>query len=134
MRVLTDEHIPNAVVRQLRRNYPQTVDVIRAFDAGMTGASYPDLLAWAAEQERIVITGGKATLTDVAYVRLSIQGSGQQRISDQASLPGPSLEICSIADDGKSTKSGLTVGQWRQPRRCSGESKTPVPNVCCRGI
>jgi hypothetical protein len=56
MRFLTDEHIPNAVVRQLQRKYPQAVDVVRAFDAGLTGASDAELLAWAAEHGRIIIT------------------------------------------------------------------------------
>jgi predicted nuclease of predicted toxin-antitoxin system len=70
MRFLVDEHIPNAVVRQLQRKYPQVVDVVRASDVGLTGASDPELLAWAAQHERIVITRDKATLTKFAYERM----------------------------------------------------------------
>ena len=71
VRLLADENIPNAVVRQLQRKYRGTVDAVRAYDAGLTGISDAELLAWDAQQERVVITRDKATLTRVAYQRMA---------------------------------------------------------------
>ena len=48
VRLLADENIPNAVVRQLQRKYRGTVDAVRTYDAGLTGISDAELLAWAA--------------------------------------------------------------------------------------
>jgi predicted nuclease of predicted toxin-antitoxin system len=71
MRFLVDEHIPLAVVRQLQRRYPQQVDVVRVVDVGFKGAADPAVLAWAAEQNRILITQDKATITHFAYERVA---------------------------------------------------------------
>ncbi len=70
MRFLVDEHIPNGVVRQLPRKYPEKVDVVRVVDVGLVGASDPDLREWAAQQERVIVTKDKATMTDFAYERM----------------------------------------------------------------
>ncbi|MBS3968152.1 MAG: DUF5615 family PIN-like protein [Truepera sp.] len=71
MRFLVDEHIPLAVTRQLQRRYPQQVDVVRVVEVGLKGAADPAVLAWAAEQNRILITRDKATITRFAYERVA---------------------------------------------------------------
>ena len=45
---------------------------------GLSGASDPAVLAWAAQQERIVLTHDVATMADFAY----------QRIQEGLSMPG----------------------------------------------
>ena len=70
MRFIADEHIAAAVVRQLRRKYPNTVDMMHVAEAGIAGASDPELLEWAARENRIVISRDKATLTDFAFERI----------------------------------------------------------------
>lgn len=67
---MIDEHIPGAVVRQLQRLYPDKADVARVVDVGLMGAADPEVLAWAAEEERILISRDKATLTNFAYQRI----------------------------------------------------------------
>lgn len=83
VRFLLDEHIPSAIVRQLQRSYPQEVDVARVVGVGLMGASDPEVLAWAAEEKRILISRDKATLTNFAYERIE-QG-----------LPMPSVGVFS---------------------------------------
>lgn len=69
-RFLIDEHIPSAIVRQLQRSYPKDVDIARVVDTGLLGASDTEVLAWAAEEEHILISRDKATLTNFAYERI----------------------------------------------------------------
>ncbi|HEU4740342.1 MAG TPA: DUF5615 family PIN-like protein [Meiothermus sp.] len=71
MRFLTDEHIPSALTRQLQRKYSERVDVLRVVDAGLAGASDPEILEWAARDNRILVTQDKATLTDFGYERIN---------------------------------------------------------------
>jgi hypothetical protein len=47
------------------------IDLIRVQDVGLAGAHDPDILAWAAENHRIVLTHDRASLTDYAYERMA---------------------------------------------------------------
>ena len=47
MRLLLDENIPLAVLRQLQRTFPD-LDVVRAVDAGLMGESDDIVLVFAA--------------------------------------------------------------------------------------
>lgn len=44
---------------------------MRVQDVGLAGAEDPDVLAWAAEHDRIVLTHDRATFPDRAYDRLT---------------------------------------------------------------
>ena len=69
MRWLADENFNNDILRGLRRRSPG-IDVIRAQDAGLTGVDDETLLAWAAEQDRVLLTHDVSTITDYAYRRV----------------------------------------------------------------
>lgn len=69
-RFLIDEHIPLAIVRQFQRMYPQDVDITRVVDVGLMGADDSEVLAWAAQENRILISHDNATLTNFAYERI----------------------------------------------------------------
>jgi predicted nuclease of predicted toxin-antitoxin system len=64
-RFLTDEHIPNAVVRGLRA---RGIDASTAADAGQLGASDTALLAFAKAHGRVLITA------DADHLRLPAAG------------------------------------------------------------
>ena len=47
------------------------LDILRVQDVGLSGADDPDVLAWAAENSRIVLTHDRATMSDYAYERVA---------------------------------------------------------------
>jgi hypothetical protein len=69
LRWLADENFNNDILRALfRRN--AGVDIVRAQDAGLTGFDDEALLAWAAEQNRVLLTHDVSTITAHAYQRV----------------------------------------------------------------
>jgi hypothetical protein len=76
-RFLADENFNNQIVRGIIRQNPD-IDIVRAQDAGLSGAGDPTVLEWAAREKRIVLTHDVATMTVFAY----------QRVRDGLSMPG----------------------------------------------
>jgi hypothetical protein len=68
--ILTDEDVRGAIIDGLRLHHPD-VDVIRAVDVGMGGSHDDELLAWAAEHGRVLVTQDVTTMTDAANQRVS---------------------------------------------------------------
>ena len=77
LRLLADENFNADIVRGLLLREPN-LDVLRVQAAGLAGADDPDILAWAAENNRIVLTHDRATMPDYAY----------QRVAAGAAMPG----------------------------------------------
>ena len=69
MRWLADENFHYAIVRGLRRRNP-AFDIIRTQDAGLVGSEDPVLLAWAAEQGRMILTHDIRTMPAYTYARI----------------------------------------------------------------
>ena len=70
MKLLADENFRGAIVRGLLRRRPD-LDLVRVPDVGLTEADDPAVLAWAANEGRIVLTHDAATLIGFAYERLA---------------------------------------------------------------
>lgn len=64
-----DENFDNDIVRGLLRRQPG-LSIVRVQDAGLSGASDPVILEWAASENRILLTNGVSTLTHFAYQRV----------------------------------------------------------------
>ena len=47
------------------------LDIVRVRDAGLSGMDDPSLLAWAAAQDRVLITHDVSTMTAYAYRRVA---------------------------------------------------------------
>lgn len=62
MRWLADENFNNDILRALRRRSP-SIDIVRAQDVGLTGVDDEAVLAWAAEQDRVLLTHDVSTIT-----------------------------------------------------------------------
>ena len=71
VRWLADENFNNDILRAILRRQP-SIDIVRAQDVGLSGVGDPDLLQWAADEGRIVLTHDVTTLTDYAYERLVV--------------------------------------------------------------
>jgi predicted nuclease of predicted toxin-antitoxin system len=67
--LLADENFNGDVVRGLLLRRPG-LDIVRIQDIGLSGAEDPDVLAWAAENGRILLTHDRATMPDFAYERV----------------------------------------------------------------
>jgi hypothetical protein len=65
-----DENFDNDVLRGILRRAPE-LDIIRVQDADLTGADDPAVLAWAADEERILLTHDVTKLTYHAQLRIA---------------------------------------------------------------
>lgn len=70
LRLLADENFNGDVVRGLLLRQPD-LDIVRVQDVGLAGAEDPNILAWAAANDRIVLTHDRATMADYAYERVA---------------------------------------------------------------
>lgn len=70
LRLLVDENFNGDIVRGLLLRQPQ-LDIIRVQDVGLGGADDRDILVWAAENSRIILTHDRATMPDYAYQRVT---------------------------------------------------------------
>jgi hypothetical protein len=69
LRFLADQNFDGDIVRGLLRRL-RDLDVVTAYEAHLMEASDPDLLEWAADQERVVLTHDRRTMPDYANERI----------------------------------------------------------------
>jgi hypothetical protein len=69
LRLLADENLDGALWRALRRTHP-ALDVLRVQDVGLQGESDEAVLAWAAENSRLVLTHDLRTMPRHAFERV----------------------------------------------------------------
>lgn len=89
LKLLADENFDNTIVRGLLRRRP-SIDIIRVQDVDLSGVDDPTVLAWAAEENRILLTHDVATVTRFAY----------ERAAQGLSMPGV-IEVSTNAQVGK---------------------------------
>lgn len=70
LRLLADENLNSDIVRGLLLRQPD-LDIVRVQDVGLAGTGDPDVLHWAAENDRIVLTHDRATMPDFADERVA---------------------------------------------------------------
>ncbi|HBI43056.1 MAG TPA: hypothetical protein DDY78_09395 [Planctomycetales bacterium] len=66
LRLASDADVHGDILRGLRRRLPE-IDLARAQDALPEGAPDPEVLAWAAAENRILITNDRDTMIGFAY-------------------------------------------------------------------
>ena len=71
LRILIDENLDQRILRGLRRQLP-LLDYVIVQEIELAGASDESLLAWAAENQRIIITHDVNTVTKHAYARVGV--------------------------------------------------------------
>jgi len=89
LRFAADENFNGDIVRGLVRRNPK-LDIVRVQDVGLSGANDPSVLAWAADQGRIVVTHDLSTLAKHAF----------QRVAAGQPMPGI-FEVKSVAPIGQ---------------------------------
>jgi hypothetical protein len=78
IRLLADESFSGDVVRALKRRMP-SIDLWTIWDAGLDETPDPEILQWAADNGRILLTSDQKTMLPYAYSRI------------QAHLPMPGV-------------------------------------------
>ncbi len=71
LRLLSDENFNGDIIRGLLFRQPD-IELVRWLDVGAEGADDPVVLAWAAENGRIVLTHDRATFPGHAYERVEV--------------------------------------------------------------
>jgi Domain of unknown function (DUF5615) len=69
LRLASDADVHGEIIRGLRRRVPE-IDLIRVQDALPEGIADPDILAWAATENRVLITNDRKTMVGFAYRRV----------------------------------------------------------------
>lgn len=69
LRLISDEDVHDDIIRGLRRREPN-LDIVRVIDVGLDHTPDPIILAWAADNERILITGDLNTMVGFAWRRV----------------------------------------------------------------
>jgi predicted nuclease of predicted toxin-antitoxin system len=70
LRLASDADIHGDIIRGLRRRSPD-IDLVRVQDALPEGTPDPEVLAWAATEDRVLITNDRNTLVGFAYQRVA---------------------------------------------------------------
>ena len=70
LRFLADENFNADIVRGLLLQQPN-VDIVSVQHVGIAGYDDPEVLEWAAQNNRILLTHDRATMPDFAYERLT---------------------------------------------------------------
>jgi predicted nuclease of predicted toxin-antitoxin system len=108
-RFLADENLNNQIVRGILRRNPE-IDLVRAQDVGLSGVDDPSVLAWAAQENRIVLTYDVATMMDFAADRVQ---AGQ-------SMPGL-FEISRRVPVGLAIEEILLIAECSLPGEWEGQ-------------
>jgi hypothetical protein len=74
LRLASDADVQGGIIRGLRRRLPG-IDLVRAQDALPEGTPDTEILAWAAAENRILITNDRNTMVGFAYQRVAAGGS-----------------------------------------------------------
>jgi predicted nuclease of predicted toxin-antitoxin system len=77
LRLASDADVHGDIIRGLRRRLPE-IDLVRTLDALPEDTSDPAILAWAADENRVLITNDRNTMIGFAY----------QRVADGEPVPG----------------------------------------------
>jgi hypothetical protein len=126
LRLASDENFNEDIVRGLLLRRPE-LDLIRIQDAGLEGRDDPAVLAWAAENDWILLTHDRATMPDYAFTRI---GAGQPMpglfVLDDRLPVRQAIDELLLIDVAASRRNGL--GWWCT---CRCES-APHRMLCCR--
>jgi hypothetical protein len=71
LRFAADHNVDGDILRGLRRRVPE-IGIARAVDAGLSDASDPEVLDWAAADRRVLLTHDASTMVAFAYERLAL--------------------------------------------------------------
>lgn len=104
LRLLADENFDQDLVRGVLRRRP-AYDLLRAQEAGLSEATDPEVLAWAAREHRVVITHDVQTMIGFAIERISRgeQMDGLLIVHQASMVPAKIIDDLLLLDDCSET-------------------------------
>src|SRR6516225_10124709 len=69
LRLISDEDVHYDIIRALRRREPN-LDIVRASEVGLNHTADPNILEWAANHDRVLLTGDLNTMVGFAWNRV----------------------------------------------------------------
>ncbi|MDQ2921247.1 MAG: DUF5615 family PIN-like protein [Acidobacteriota bacterium] len=106
LRLLIDQDLDHVILRGLLLRVPN-LDFITAHQAGLNEASDSELLAWAAEQKRVVVTHDRRTMPYHAAARIATGESVAGLIIVSRRLP-----VSQVINDLEIIVSCSDVDEW----------------------
>lgn len=103
LKLLADENFKEQIVNGLRRRLPG-LDITTVREAGLLGYGDPEVLDWAADEGRVLLTHDTRTMKDFAYAR----------VEAGAPMPGV-LEVPDLQPIGSSIEELLLVVRLLEP-------------------
>jgi hypothetical protein len=97
--LVADENFNNAIVRGLIRVKPD-LDIVRVQDVGLSATDDHEILEWAANEDRVLLTHDVTTITKYAYERVEAGKymPGVIEVSRKVSLGTAIEEILYVAE------------------------------------
>lgn len=105
LRLASDENFKGEILRGLRRRLPDA-EIVRVQDVGLSGVDDPAILAWAAAENRILLTHDRETMPGFAY----------ERVQNGEAMPG----IFVVRD---SMPTGQVIDELLLVIRCSSQEE-----------
>ena len=107
LRLVSDEDVHDDIIRGLRRREP-ALDIVRVVDVGLVHTPDPVILQWAADHDRILVTGDLNSMVGYAWARVKsaepmpgvialLENVGAGRVIDDILL----LSLCCAAEEIK---------------------------------
>jgi uncharacterized protein (DUF433 family) len=91
--LVADENVEHAIIRGVRLR-SRELDLVRVQDVGLSGLDDPQVLAWAANQSRVLLTHDMATMNRFAYERVAAGDSMPGVVQIPRSMPiGQAIDI-----------------------------------------
>lgn len=84
---LADENFDNRIIRGLLQQCPD-LDIVLVQDVGLRGAKDPQILEWAAQEQRVLLTHDVQTITKFAYERVAVGLPMPEVIETRENSPG----------------------------------------------
>jgi hypothetical protein len=102
IRFAADENFNGAISRGILRIHPK-VDLVRVQDVGLSRASDPEVLAWAARERRVVLSHDVSTLRKFAEdrVRAGLPMPGVFEVGEHVSIREAIDDLLLIAECSK---------------------------------
>lgn len=109
LRFAVDENLNYNIIRGLIRRKPE-LDIIAIQDVGLSGANDSTVLAWAAQEGRVLLTHDVNTITQHAY----------ERVKSNKPMPGV-IEISRRVSIGMAIKDVLLLAECIEEGELEGQ-------------
>ncbi|MCP3964631.1 MAG: hypothetical protein GY719_42925 [bacterium] len=109
LRFIADENFNGRILRGLLRALPE-LDIVRVQDTPLAGAADPEILAWAADEGRLLLTHDVSTVTRFAV----------ERVRDGKAMPGV-VEVSTRMAIGRAIKEIELLAGASEAEECEGQ-------------